>query len=80
MLNESLIRCYKNREIEPQLALIAGDVILPVQSVREYAHEHHYSERHVQLLCDTGRLQAVKLNGCWYILQTPVEKIIAPER
>lgn len=80
MLNESLIMCYKNREVKARLALIAGDAILSVQSVREYAQEHHYSERHVQLLCDTGCLQAVKLNGCWYILQTPVQKIIAPER
>lgn len=77
MLNDALITYNKTDEIKPQLALIADNVVIRVVTVAEYAERHGYSQRYVRLLCDIGRLHAVKYQSYWLILQTPVTKISA---
>lgn len=79
MLNDALITYNKTDEIKPQLALIADNVIIPCQTVRQYAREHSYSVRHVQMLCDTGKIPAVKLARDWLILTKYIVKV-TPKR
>ena len=49
------------------------------KSVAEVALIYRYTERHVRMLCDTGKIEAKKSGGIWIIYVPSVNRYLGME-
>ena len=63
-----------------RVLMCLDDVYIPVVTARAAAARLHVSVRHVQLLCDTDQLIAIKVEGRWWLHELSVQMYRASDR
>ena len=56
-----------------QVTVRLDGVSVPVVPIKIAAVRLGYTHAHTRLLCDTGRLIAIKIDGRWWVLERSIE-------